>query len=107
MRGNRLSIVVTVAVAIFTVSLFMTSTLAAAQEQVLHSFNNNGTDGVDPNGGVIFDAAGNLYGTTWRAAPTATGHGVRVDAGSGRGLDGAGAAQLRQAARTGLIPPPA
>jgi uncharacterized repeat protein (TIGR03803 family) len=32
-------------------------------EKVLHNFNNNGTDGASPNA-VIFDAAGNLYGTT-------------------------------------------
>ena len=32
-------------------------------EKVLHSFG-NGTDGVYPYGGLIFDAAGNLYGTT-------------------------------------------
>jgi len=33
-------------------------------EQVLHNFNNNGTDGFFPVAGLIFDAAGNLYGTT-------------------------------------------
>jgi uncharacterized repeat protein (TIGR03803 family) len=65
MRGNRLSVGLTVTLAVFTVGLFMTSTVPAAQGQVLHSFNNNGTDGIDPNGAVIFDAAGNLYGTTW------------------------------------------
>ena len=32
-------------------------------EKVLHSFG-NGTDGVGPQAGLIFDAAGNLYGTT-------------------------------------------
>ena len=32
-------------------------------ETVLHSFG-NGTDGVTPEAGLIFDAAGNLYGTT-------------------------------------------
>ena len=31
-------------------------------ESVLHDF--NGRDGVAPNGGLIFDAAGNFYGTT-------------------------------------------
>ncbi len=33
-------------------------------ETVLHNFG-NGTDGSQSSGGVIFDAAGNLYGTTW------------------------------------------
>jgi uncharacterized repeat protein (TIGR03803 family) len=32
-------------------------------ETVLHSFG-RGTDGISPNAGLIFDAAGNLYGTT-------------------------------------------
>ena len=33
-------------------------------ETILHSFTNSGTDGNNPNAGVVFDAAGNLYGTT-------------------------------------------
>ncbi len=33
-------------------------------EKVLHSFNNNGTDGYRPGAGLILDTAGNLYGTT-------------------------------------------
>jgi len=33
-------------------------------EKLLHNFNQNGTDGTDPFGGLIRDAAGNLYGTT-------------------------------------------
>jgi uncharacterized repeat protein (TIGR03803 family) len=33
-------------------------------ETLLHSFNNNGTDGADPSGPLTFDASGNLYGTT-------------------------------------------
>jgi uncharacterized repeat protein (TIGR03803 family) len=33
-------------------------------EKILHSFQNNGADGSVPLAGVIFDAAGNLYGTT-------------------------------------------
>lgn len=34
------------------------------REEILHSFNLNGRDGVNPLAGLIFDAAGNLYGTT-------------------------------------------
>jgi uncharacterized repeat protein (TIGR03803 family) len=37
--------------------------IVCAQETVLHSFDNN--DGMQPVGGVIFDASGNLYGTTF------------------------------------------
>jgi len=33
-------------------------------EKVLHTFQNNGRDGNNPIGGLIFDAAGNLYGAT-------------------------------------------
>ena len=51
------------AVATFTVALFATGTCAAQQETTLHSFG-NGTDGQSPQAGLIFDAAGNLYGTT-------------------------------------------
>jgi uncharacterized repeat protein (TIGR03803 family) len=63
MRGKRLSIRLKAALTIFAAALFVTGTWAAAQEKVLHSFNDNGTDGAYPNP-VIFDGAGNLYGTT-------------------------------------------
>lgn len=33
-------------------------------EKILHSFKNNGTDGLQPQGSLIFDAAGNLWSTT-------------------------------------------
>lgn len=45
----------------------LTSTSEGAwTETVLHAF--NGKDGVNPNGGVIFDALGNLYGATANGA---------------------------------------
>jgi uncharacterized repeat protein (TIGR03803 family) len=34
-------------------------------EKVLHRFSNNGEDGQSPSGSLIFDASGNLYGTTY------------------------------------------
>jgi uncharacterized repeat protein (TIGR03803 family) len=42
-------------------------------EKVLHSFNCNGTDGIKPEAGLIFDAAGNLYGTTLLDATNSAG----------------------------------
>jgi uncharacterized repeat protein (TIGR03803 family) len=42
----------------------LTRSKSAWTEKVLHSFNNNGTDGFNPYANLIFDKAGNLYGTT-------------------------------------------
>ena len=64
MRGKRLSIGLRAALAIIAATLFATSTWAQIHEQVLHNFQYNGTDGVLPFAGLIFDAAGNLYSTT-------------------------------------------
>ena len=50
-------------IAIFGFLTFAISVSAAAQETVLTSF--NGTDGYIPEGGLAFDASGNLYGTTF------------------------------------------
>ena len=67
MRSKMLSIGLRAALAIFAVTLLVTSTWAATNwnEKVLHNFNNNGTDGHFPSAGLILDAAGNLYGTTY------------------------------------------
>ena len=37
---------------------------AAAQETVLWNFQQNHIDGTSPNGGLVMDSAGNLYGAT-------------------------------------------
>ena len=72
MRVNRPSIRLMATLAIFTAILFVTSTWAAAEEKVLHSFS-GGADGTYPYGGLIFDAAGNLYGTTTSGGTSNTG----------------------------------
>jgi uncharacterized repeat protein (TIGR03803 family) len=41
------------------------TSVATAQEQVLYSFNSDGVYGINPYSSLIFDAAGNLYGTTY------------------------------------------
>ena len=62
MRGKKPSIGLR-AIATFAVSLLTTSCWAATnwQARVLHDF--DGSDGFSPQSGLIFDAAGNLYGT--------------------------------------------
>ncbi|HEX8817653.1 MAG TPA: choice-of-anchor tandem repeat GloVer-containing protein [Terriglobales bacterium] len=35
-------------------------------ETILYDFQNNGTDGILPYGGLLLDSAGNLYGTTYQ-----------------------------------------
>jgi hypothetical protein len=64
MRGKRLSIGLRAVLAIFAVTVLVTNTWAATHwnEKVLHNF--NGTDGSRSYASLIFDAAGNLYGTT-------------------------------------------
>ncbi len=66
MRGKKFSIGLR-ALAILAVTLLVTSTWAATnwREKVLYSFNGGDGDGSWPSG-LIFDAAGNLYGTTSR-----------------------------------------
>src|SRR5712671_1839847 len=65
MQRRRLSAGLTLALTILTTIALMTAVRAAAQtEKVLHSFVIDGAGGSDPNGGLIADAAGNLYGTT-------------------------------------------
>jgi uncharacterized repeat protein (TIGR03803 family) len=61
-RGNMPSRGLKIVLLIAAVSLLMTN-LWAASAKKLHNFGITNTDGVNPNP-LIFDAAGNLYGTT-------------------------------------------
>jgi uncharacterized repeat protein (TIGR03803 family) len=49
---------------IFIVLMVACAPTLAQQEKVLHSFNADGEDGAFPIAGMVFDKAGNLYGTT-------------------------------------------
>jgi uncharacterized repeat protein (TIGR03803 family) len=62
-RLKMLSIGLTAALAIFYATVFVPSA-SAATERVLHSFNTTGSNGEVPYSSLIFDTAGNLYGTT-------------------------------------------
>jgi hypothetical protein len=57
--NQRSSIGLRVALTILAMTLLVTSSYAAT-EKVLHSFNDDGTDGFEPIGGLTFDASGNL-----------------------------------------------
>jgi len=56
------------------------------QETILHNFTNNHSDGWNPESGLIFDVAGNLYGTTFYggAAPMGGGTVFELTHASGR-----------------------
>ena len=50
--------------AIMALTLILGSSAGAAEYKTLHKFKQTGVGGCAPYGGLIFDAAGNLYGTT-------------------------------------------
>jgi uncharacterized repeat protein (TIGR03803 family) len=69
MRNIKLSAGSTLVLAVFASVLFLAAGIAAAQQEtVLYSFNPSGVakDGGNPQAALIFDAAGNLYGTTYQ-----------------------------------------
>jgi uncharacterized repeat protein (TIGR03803 family) len=65
MQARILSIRLRALCIIFAVALLVTSTWAADHEMILHDFGVPGGDGTNPTAGLILDAAGNLYGTTY------------------------------------------
>jgi uncharacterized repeat protein (TIGR03803 family) len=62
MRQNPVFIALKVFVAILAIALFVTPK-ATGQEKILHSLNRK--RGAFPRAGLVFDAKGNLYGTTY------------------------------------------
>ncbi|MFZ0318378.1 MAG: choice-of-anchor tandem repeat GloVer-containing protein [Candidatus Sulfotelmatobacter sp.] len=64
MQSKKLSFGFIAALVLLAGAVIMTAGPAASQESVLHSFGERSTDGTDPEISLIFDAAGNLYGTT-------------------------------------------
>ncbi len=71
MRVNKPAIQRIAALVVFTIP-FASAVLASAGDNVLYSFKNDGADGNNPYAELIFDGAGNLYGTTFRGGA----HGV-------------------------------
>jgi uncharacterized repeat protein (TIGR03803 family) len=65
MQCTRLMSIAILALAVILVALLLSAgAWAASKERVLYSFKNDGKDGMAPTAGLIFDTAGNLYGTT-------------------------------------------
>jgi uncharacterized repeat protein (TIGR03803 family) len=65
MRSKKTFLELIVLFAIFTTTALVTATASdAPQVKILHSFSGSGKDGANPNSSLIFDTAGNLYGTT-------------------------------------------
>jgi uncharacterized repeat protein (TIGR03803 family) len=68
MRREKGSIAVAIFFTILIANMFAAS--ASAQETVLYSFKANDVDGNTPYSGLVSDAAGNLYGTTFEGGTT-------------------------------------
>jgi uncharacterized repeat protein (TIGR03803 family) len=73
MLSKKFSLGSTVALAILTVMAMADTNAVAQTESVLHNFNPIGTSAAFPGSSLIFDAAGNLYGTSGSGSNTTCG----------------------------------
>jgi uncharacterized repeat protein (TIGR03803 family) len=64
--NRKASSFASITLAIFALTLFCAANVSGQTETVLHNFAGNNNDGSAPYAGVVFDSAGNLYGTTYR-----------------------------------------
>jgi uncharacterized repeat protein (TIGR03803 family) len=64
-------------IAVMFLALIATQVLQAQTFSVVHNF--SGTDGIKPNGSLIQDSAGNLYGTTYKGGAFGLGTVFTVD----------------------------
>ena len=74
-----------ITVVLTVIAMLTTSAAFAATERVLHNFGNN-NDGKNAQSGVIFDAHGNLYGTTVRGGAYTNGTAFELVARQGGGF---------------------
>ena len=70
MQGKQVFRIIIGILAIMALTLILGSSAGAADYKTLHKFKQTGVGGYGLFGGLTFDAAGNLYGTTWSAAPS-------------------------------------
>ena len=70
MPNPKLSRQFTIGLILFTTFVMFAAPQASAQtESILYSFTAAGADGANPGSGLIFDQAGNLFGTTQQGGP--------------------------------------
>jgi uncharacterized repeat protein (TIGR03803 family) len=83
---HKISTEFTLALSMFAMATLLTATYSAAQsEKFLHSFNFGGSNGIEPRGTLVFDASGNLYGTTSQGSVTGSGNVFELSPRSGGG----------------------
>src|ERR1700722_11737149 len=66
MRGKELSSMLRRVMSIAIVGITCVTAASAATEKVLHTFIGLSQRGANPQGSLVADAAGNLYGTTYK-----------------------------------------
>src|SRR5258708_7134056 len=86
MKASKTSLGLGCVVSLIAMAVLLTAIYATAQtEKFLHSFSNNGKDGTVPASPLIFDASGNLYGSTYYGGPSKIGTAYELSPRTGGG----------------------